>query len=64
MGIAHFQCLKCLYSWTSNPGPTQCPACGHDYVKWLNYEEMRKEWDKNEQGTGSNQKRSKRCNED
>ena len=54
MDIAHFQCLSCLYSWKSNPGPTQCPVCKHDYVKWLNYEDMRKEWDKNEQGTDRN----------
>lgn len=49
MDLAHFQCLKCLYSWKDRPGPTQCPVCGHDYVKWLNYEQMRKEWNKNEQ---------------
>jgi len=39
--IAYFQCLSCGYKWDSKPGPTQCPKCGHLYVKWLNY----KEWE-------------------
>lgn len=46
--LAHFKCLKCGYEWDSNPGPTQCPKCGHLYVKWVNYEEMRKMWDERE----------------
>lgn len=45
--LAKFKCLKCLLWWKSKPGPTQCPVCGHLYVKWENYEEMRKEWNKN-----------------
>ena len=55
MDLARFQCLKCFYLWQSRPGPTECPACGHVYVKWLNYEEMRKEWDHNERITENNQ---------
>ncbi len=43
--LAEFICLKCKYRWKSDPGPTQCPKCNHDYVKWVNYELMRKEWD-------------------
>jgi len=43
--LAKFMCLKCFYKWEDNPGPTQCPSCNHLYVKWLNYEEMRKQWD-------------------
>jgi len=62
MDIAHFQCLKCLHSWKSNPGPTQCPACRHDYVKWLNYEDMRKEWDKNERINEVVKRQSEICN--
>jgi len=42
---AKFKCLKCGVEWESGPGPTQCFHCGHLYVKWLNYEEMRKYWD-------------------
>ena len=46
---AKFQCLKCLYTWESKPGPTTCPICEHLYVKWLNYEELYKlvfsKWD-------------------
>ena len=45
---ANFKCLKCGYHWEYYPGPTQCPMCGHLYVKWINYEEMRKEWNKKE----------------
>ena len=43
---AHFKCLRCNCRWKSEPGPTQCPACGHLYVKWINYEEMREIWNK------------------
>jgi len=46
MTYAEFRCLKCECQWRTMPGPTQCPRCAHLYVKWVNYEEMRKEWDK------------------
>lgn len=36
---AKFRCLKCKHKWESDPGPTQCPRCGHLWVKWTNYEE-------------------------
>jgi len=40
---AKYKCIKCLYEWEEElKGPTQCPKCGHLYVKWLNYEEMKK----------------------
>jgi rubrerythrin len=41
---AEYKCLKCGYKYLSEPGPTQCPKCGHLYVKWLNFEEMHKMW--------------------
>lgn len=42
---AKYKCLKCEHLWEEKlKGPTQCPKCGHVYVKWLNYEEMEKEW--------------------
>ena len=41
--IAIYKCLKCGVEWGSKPGPTQCPKCQHLYVKWLNYEKLRKE---------------------
>lgn len=43
--LAKFLCLKCSYIWESNPCPTQCPKCNHLYVKWVNYEKMRRVWD-------------------
>lgn len=36
---AHYRCLQCQHEWHGKAGPTQCPACGHLYVKWLNYED-------------------------
>jgi rubrerythrin len=48
--LAKFKCIKCDFLWESNPGPTQCPKCDHLYVKWLNYEQMRKEWDQEDMG--------------
>lgn len=38
--IGNFKCLKCNYEYSHPPRPTECPICGHLYVKWLNYEEM------------------------
>lgn len=38
--LAKFKCLKCNYFYEDRPRPTQCPKCGHLYVKWLNYDEM------------------------
>ena len=39
-------CLKCGYKWESSPGPhNSCPECGHLYIEWLNYEEMKNKWD-------------------
>ncbi len=40
---AKFQCLSCNCKWEDKPGPTECPKCSHLYVKWLNYEKMKKE---------------------
>ena len=34
---AFFVCLGCCYKWSSDPGSTMCPKCGHLYVKWSNY---------------------------
>lgn len=46
--LAKHRCLKCGFEWDSKVGPTQCPKCYHLYVKWVNYEEMRKVWDDRE----------------
>lgn len=43
-----YKCLKCGYEWEQLPAPTQCPKCNHLYVKWLNYEQLRKMWDNRE----------------
>jgi len=42
--VAIFKCLKCDYKWKDMTGPTQCPKCGHLYVKWVNYEQLAKKW--------------------
>ena len=43
--MAEYLCLKCKHRWKEKlKGATQCPKCGHVYVKWLNYEEMEKVW--------------------
>lgn len=49
---AKFKCLKCSCKWKDIPGPTQCPMCGHLYVKWENYEEMREMWNAERDRTG------------
>jgi len=46
---AAFKCLNCNYHWLNLPGPTQCPMCNYLYVKWINYEEMKKSWNKTKQ---------------
>ena len=46
--LAKHKCLQCGYEWESRPGPTQCPLCNHLYIKWVNYDEMRKMWDDRE----------------
>lgn len=36
-----YKCLKCGYEFELTPNRiTSCIECGHDYVKWLNYEEL------------------------
>ena len=40
---AKYRCLKCGYEWEQQPQIVDCPICDHNYVKWLNYEEWRKE---------------------
>ena len=59
--LAKFRCLKCGFKWEDNPGPTQCPICGHLYVEWENYEKWR-EWAE-EQGFYDYQYRNNKSNE-
>ena len=42
--VSKFKCLKCGHDWKDMTGPTQCPVCGHLYVKWVNYEQLAKGW--------------------
>jgi DNA-directed RNA polymerase subunit RPC12/RpoP len=35
--FAIYKCLKCYFDWKQKLEPTQCPKCGHLYVKWRNY---------------------------
>lgn len=30
-----FKCMRCGTKWTHDAGPTQCPCCGHLYIKVL-----------------------------
>lgn len=41
---ARYRCLDCGHEYLGEPGPTQCPVCGHLYVEWLNHEEMHARW--------------------
>ncbi len=47
MENAKYQCQKCKFKYEHQPRVTQCPQCGHLYVKWLNYEEMNEKYFKN-----------------
>jgi hypothetical protein len=35
---AQYCCLGCGSRFEGWAGPTECPACSHVYVKWLDYE--------------------------
>lgn len=37
MPLAEYDCLRCQKKWQQKPAPTQCPFCGHLYVRWTNY---------------------------
>jgi len=49
---AHFRCLSCDHQWSQPMGggkprnhdgpPGYCPACGHMWMKWENYEEFKR----------------------
>lgn len=38
---ARFCCLSCGVIYVHKSGPSNCPVCGHLYVKWLNVSEIR-----------------------
>jgi rubrerythrin len=39
-----YKCLKCDYEWDQiAPSQVVCPVCNNVYVKWMNFEEWRKE---------------------
>ena len=40
MLIGKYKCLKCEFEYEHPVHTTQCPKCGHLYVKWLNYDEL------------------------
>lgn len=40
--MAQYKCLQCHCEFKDKCGPVSCPVCTHPYIKWLNYEEMRK----------------------
>jgi len=39
---AQYKCTKCGHEWFGKPGPTVCPECWYEYVKWENFDEWRK----------------------
>lgn len=43
--FAIYECVKCGHRWEALPGPTQCSICRQLYMKWLNYNELRRLWD-------------------
>lgn len=43
--FAVYKCLRCGKEWEQIAAPTQCPHCDFMYVKWVNYEQLRKMWD-------------------
>jgi len=40
---AEYRCFGCGHEFKGMPGLTPCPKCGHLYVKWMNYEEWRRD---------------------
>lgn len=40
--MGEYKCLLCGYEFAMPHRPTPCLKCGHKYVKWLNYEKMKK----------------------
>jgi Zn finger protein HypA/HybF involved in hydrogenase expression len=38
--IAEYKCCNCNFKYQHPPMPTQCPKCGSDYVKWVNYNKL------------------------
>ena len=41
LAIGKFKCSHCEHEFEEEIGPVRCPQCGHIYVTWLNYEELR-----------------------
>lgn len=42
--IAEYKCLGCEAEFSETPNSsTKCPKCGHLYVKWVNFDELRKQ---------------------
>lgn len=42
-GTAEYACgddrtKGCGHAWTGRPGPTFCPRCGNQYIRWLDFE--------------------------
>lgn len=44
--LAKFKCEKCGFEFEIPQFATTCILCNNKYVKWLNYEKIRKKLDK------------------
>jgi uncharacterized Zn finger protein (UPF0148 family) len=41
MPKSQYRCQKCKFKFERDkPGQVMCPACGHIYVDWINYEKV------------------------
>ena len=38
-----FECINCSYQWLGSRirDETGCPKCGHQYYRWINYEDLK-----------------------
>ena len=46
--------MKCNYRYTSMVYVTECPKCGHLYVKWLNFNKCMKKLEETKKITDVN----------
>ncbi len=40
---AHYRCVNCKHEWREKRTPLECQACGHLYVEWVNFNEIKEQ---------------------